>query len=65
LRRNGLRGQAVGRSEPDPSCDVTFEIDGEEVVVAQGKPVARPEGSGSTFSQSEYLLYREEQVRTT
>lgn len=56
---------AMGQSEPDPKQDTTMEFDGREVVVPQGKPIKNPDlkGGTSNFTQSEYLLYKESQVR--
>lgn len=54
---------ARGNTEPDPKKDITIQIDGRDVVVPQGKPIPNPLGKGSNFSQSEYLLYQENQVR--
>ena len=59
---------AVGGSEPDPALDTTLVLDGKEVIVPQGKPIKSAEladqlGGKSTFSQSEYLLYSESQLR--
>ena len=48
---------------PDPSLDTTLEFDGREVVVPQGQPLPQPSASTSSFSQSEYLVYRESQSR--
>lgn len=57
---------AVGRTEPDPKADTTIKLDGVEVVVPQGKVVPNPalKGAGGTtsYSQSEYLVYKESQV---
>jgi len=47
----------------DPKKDKSIEIDGLKVVVPQGKPVAQPKFQHSSFSQSEYLVYREDQCR--
>ena len=47
----------------DPKADTKLKFDGKEVVVPQGKPKNNPDGSGSHFSQSEYLVYRESQNR--
>lgn len=53
---------AKGWTEPDPSQDTTITLDGKTVVVPQGKPVAQPKwNSNSSFSQSEYLVYKESQ----
>lgn len=54
---------AIGCTEPDPKKDTKLKFDGKEVVVPQGKPVSNPGGSGSHFSQSEYLVYKESQNR--
>ena len=48
---------------PDPKCDVTIHLDGKPVVVPQGKPISVPKFSGSSFGQSEYLVYKESQAR--
>ena len=48
---------------PDSKLDATLKIDGHAVVVPQGKPVAQPAYADSSFSQSEYLVYREDQCR--
>jgi len=52
---------AKGWTEPDPAKDVKFEIEGHEVVVPQGKPVKQQEWNHSSFSQTEYLVYKESQ----
>lgn len=54
---------ARGHTEPDPQHDITITIDGKKVVVPQGKPIKQSQYSKSTFTQSEYLLYKESQVR--
>ncbi|MDG1482028.1 MAG: WGR domain-containing protein [Myxococcota bacterium] len=54
---------ARGRVEPDPSKDIRYTIDGRDVVVPNGKPIKQSGFSKSSFSQSEYLLYKESQVR--
>jgi poly [ADP-ribose] polymerase len=54
---------ARGHTEPDPQHDITITIDGKKVVVPQGKPIKVPAHSKSSFTQSEYLLYQESQVR--
>lgn len=54
---------AKGRVEPDPKKDIIYKIDGRDVVVPHGKPIKQPKFSKSSFSQSEYLLYKESQVR--
>eukprot|EP01043_Picozoa_sp_COSAG02_P094460 COSAG02_NODE_30893_length_543_cov_0.914414_1_plen_53_part_01 len=42
-----------------------MKIGGRDVTIPQGKPVKNPEcpADGSTFSQSEFLVYDEAQVR--
>jgi len=40
-----------------------MKIEGYDVVVPQGKPVAQPQWSHSRFSNSEYLVYKESQAR--
>ncbi|XP_008056005.1 poly [ADP-ribose] polymerase 3 [Carlito syrichta] len=52
---------ARGYTEPDPTQDTELELDGQRVVVPQGRPVPCPEFSSSHFSQSEYLIYQESQ----
>ncbi|XP_064605124.1 protein mono-ADP-ribosyltransferase PARP3-like isoform X2 [Liolophura sinensis] len=52
---------ARGRTEPDPKFDTTIKLDGKPITVPQGKPIST-KFSGS-FSQSEYLVYREDQCR--
>eukprot|EP01125_Pyxidicula_operculata_P017719 TRINITY_DN623_c0_g1_i1.p1 TRINITY_DN623_c0_g1~~TRINITY_DN623_c0_g1_i1.p1 ORF type:complete len:610 (+),score=201.99 TRINITY_DN623_c0_g1_i1:62-1891(+) len=54
---------AKGWTEPDPSKDITFKFDGKDVVIPQGKPISQPKWQKSTFSQSEYLIYKESQNR--
>lgn len=56
---------ALGQSEPDPSQDTTLIMDGHPVTVAQGLPIKNPalKGKSSNFTQSEYLVYKESQVR--
>jgi len=51
---------AKGWTEPDPKQDAILKLDGKDVVVPQGKPI-KTEYSNSTFSQSEYLVYKESQ----
>ena len=46
----------------DPSKDTSMKIDGKTVTVPQGKPI-RTTFSYSSFSQSEYLIYKESQNR--
>ena len=48
----------------DPSKDTCLTLDGKKVTVPQGKPVSQPEyHQNSSFSQSEYLVYQENQVK--
>jgi len=54
---------ALGRTEPDPKQDTTMEFNEKTVVVPQGKPISHDRGNGSFFSQTEYLVYKENQVR--
>ena len=61
---------AVGNTEPDAANNITVKFDGKDVVVPQGPVKPNPlvaekcgEGSSSSFAQSEYLVYREDQVR--
>ncbi|CAG5126727.1 unnamed protein product [Candidula unifasciata] len=54
---------ACGRVEPDEKSDTTLTFDGKKVIVPQGKPKKVAEYAKSSFTQSEYLVYREDQVR--
>lgn len=54
---------ARGHTEPDPKDDVEITIAGKKVIVPVGKPIKQPQYAKSTFTQSEYLLYSESQVR--
>ncbi|KAJ8409345.1 hypothetical protein AAFF_G00235430 [Aldrovandia affinis] len=54
---------ARGRMEPDPSKDVTITLDGKEVTVPQGPAINQPKYKGSSFYNSEYLIYKESQCR--
>jgi len=54
---------AQGHTEPDHSIAETVKLAGKDVVMAMGKPLNRTEFKNSTFSQSEYLVYQENQVR--
>jgi poly [ADP-ribose] polymerase len=54
---------ARGQKEPDPKDDVTFKYDGNDVIVPQGKPIAQKQYARSSFDQSEYLVYKESQIR--
>lgn len=49
--------------QQSPSSFKKVMIDGVEVTVPVSKPVAQPHRSRSCFSQDEYLVYREGQVR--
>jgi len=52
---------AKGWTEPDPSKDTTITLQGNAVTVPQGKPIKQAKWNSSSFSQSEYLIYREDQ----
>jgi poly [ADP-ribose] polymerase len=54
---------ARGRTEPDPTKDTSITIDGKTITVPQGAPLSQAQYSNSYFSQSEYLIYQESQVR--
>ncbi len=54
---------ARGHTEPDPKSDIEWTFDGNKVVVPQGKPIKMSQYSKSSFTQSEYLVYKESQVR--
>jgi poly [ADP-ribose] polymerase len=54
---------ARGRTEPDPKHDVVRKFDGKDVIVPQGKPVPQKAYAKSSFSQTEYLVYDESQIR--
>lgn len=54
---------ARGHTEPDPKDDIELEFDGKKVVVPQGKPIPQPQYKKSSFTQSEFLVYNESQVR--
>jgi len=54
---------ACGQQEPDEKKDTTITLDGKKVIVPQGKPLKKTEYSSSSFWQSEYLVYREDQCR--
>ena len=47
----------------DPKKDTTLKLEGNAVIVPQGKPIDVRKYSHSSFSQSEYLVYKESQVR--
>eukprot|EP01087_Luapelamoeba_hula_P019447 TRINITY_DN6446_c0_g1_i1.p1 TRINITY_DN6446_c0_g1~~TRINITY_DN6446_c0_g1_i1.p1 ORF type:complete len:619 (+),score=162.67 TRINITY_DN6446_c0_g1_i1:33-1859(+) len=54
---------ARGTTEPDPAFDTKLTIDGLEVTVPQGEPKRMREYANSSFSHSEYLIYKESQNR--
>src|SRR5262249_16299136 len=54
---------ARGHTEPDPKHDIEWEFEGRKVIVPRGKPMKQDKFGKSSFSQSEYLLYKESQVR--
>ncbi|XP_061544406.1 protein mono-ADP-ribosyltransferase PARP3 isoform X2 [Phycodurus eques] len=54
---------ARGHMEPDPSKDIFITLEGKKVAVPQGKPIYQSQYSGSNFSSSEYLIYKESQCR--
>lgn len=54
---------ARGQTEPDPAHDLEWKFDGKKVLVPQGKPIAQKQYSKSNFSQTEYLVYQESQIR--
>lgn len=47
----------------DAKFDTKIVLDGKEVVVPQGKAIPNPGVTQTSFSQSEYLVYKESQVR--
>ena len=50
-------------SSADPKLDTRIKVEGREVSVPQGPPVTQAPFTGSSFSQSEYLVYEESQAR--
>ena len=54
---------AQGSTDPDPAKETTLVLDKKKVVVPQGKPVQRKQYAGSSFSQTEWLVYKESQAR--
>ncbi len=60
---------ARGQCEPDPKEDTTLKLGGKAVVVPQGNPTpadlshVNAAHGHTSFSQSEYLVYDESQVR--
>jgi hypothetical protein len=53
---------AQGHTEPDRSVAVTVDLDGKDVVMAMGSPQYRLQYATSSFSQTEFLVYKESQV---
>lgn len=47
----------------DPAKDIFITLDGKKVAVPQGKAQDQPQYSNSSFSNSEYLIYKESQCR--
>ncbi|KAH9487840.1 Poly [ADP-ribose] polymerase 3 [Bulinus truncatus] len=54
---------ACGQREPDAKEDTIIKFEDHNVIVPQGKPKNIPSYSDSSFWQSEYLVYREDQAR--
>ncbi|MFC1609988.1 WGR domain-containing protein [Myxococcota bacterium] len=54
---------AKGHTEPDPNKEIVINFEGYDVRVPQGKPIRQADFKKSSFSQSEYLVYQESQVR--
>ncbi|XP_030585235.1 protein mono-ADP-ribosyltransferase PARP3 [Archocentrus centrarchus] len=54
---------ARGHVEPDPSEDIFITLEDNKVAVPQGRPIRQPQFSDSSFSNSEYLIYKESQCR--
>ncbi|XP_067361545.1 protein mono-ADP-ribosyltransferase PARP3 isoform X2 [Channa argus] len=54
---------ARGTMEPDPSKDIFITLEGNKVAVPQGEPIHQPQFSNSSFTNSEYLIYKESQCR--
>ncbi|MGB1017369.1 MAG: hypothetical protein ACPG4T_24750, partial [Nannocystaceae bacterium] len=54
---------ALGHTEPDPAKDISRKFDGRPVAIPQGKAIKMKGRARSSFSQTEYLLYKESQVR--
>ncbi|KAG5275064.1 hypothetical protein AALO_G00143160 [Alosa alosa] len=52
---------ARGSQEPDPSKDVFITLDGKKVAVPHGRAKKQPQYKDSSFSNSEYLIYKESQ----
>lgn len=47
----------------DPAKDIFITLDGKKVAVPQGQAQDQPQYSNSSFSNSEYLIYKESQCR--
>ncbi|KAJ3603227.1 hypothetical protein NHX12_030969 [Muraenolepis orangiensis] len=54
---------ARGQVEPDHTKDISVTLDGKEVWVPQGKAIHQSQYKKSSFSNSEYLIYKESQCR--
>jgi len=54
---------AKGWTEPDPSMDCNFKIEGKDVIVPQGKPIPMTQYQKSNFTHTEYVVYKESQCR--
>jgi poly [ADP-ribose] polymerase len=54
---------AKGWKMPNPKDDIEVDFDGRKVTVPQGKSTNTEYSGNSSFSQNEYLVYRESQVR--
>ena len=46
-----------------PPKDVKFEIDGKTVMIPKGKPRAVQDAANSSFTDNEFLIYKESQHR--
>ncbi|CAF4412442.1 unnamed protein product, partial [Adineta steineri] len=53
---------ARGQTEPDPKDDTSITIEGKKIIVPAGKPI-KTTYTSSSFAQSEYLVYKEDQCR--
>ena len=51
----------MSAQEPDSKDDIELVVDGHRVMVPQGLPKKEPLFSCSSFSNSEYLVYKESQ----
>ncbi|XP_065900929.1 protein mono-ADP-ribosyltransferase PARP3-like [Dysidea avara] len=54
---------ARGQTEPNPKDDKTILLENKQVTVPQGKPIPMATYCHSSFSQSEYLIYKESKCR--